>query len=126
MYITSKKFIELTTYIKDANGKEIRGLVILRPGKHYYPTVDPKDPRVASQLRVLSKACHNAVSFDEELPQAEMSASVSVSALTPTPTPTPEGPNVSGLGTDEIGAPGSEPSDSADQGSWKVSRKGRH
>lgn len=126
MYITSKKFIELTVYNTDANGKEFRSVIMLKPGKHFYPTVNPKDPRVASQLRVFSKACHRAVSFDEELPPAEMPTSISVSVPTPPPQQTQEISNVSGFGTDEIGASGSEPSDGANQGSREVSRKGRH
>lgn len=48
------------------DGKGVLQLVVLRPGKHNYPDLDPKDPILAETLRVLRK--HHKVAFDELLP----------------------------------------------------------
>lgn len=114
MEITSRKFIPITVYIIDANGKEERCTVNIKPGTHFYPTINPKDPRVAAQLRVFNKPSHRAISFNEELP------SVSVSV------PTSEMKDVRGPESNEKRATEPEPIDGSDQGGWKVSRKGRH
>jgi hypothetical protein len=123
MQITSKSFIEITTYNTDANGKEVRGLTTIRPGKHDYQTINHKDPRVAEQLRIFRK--HGRISFDELL-ASDIVPTVPVSVPAVPPTPTQEVSNVSGLGTDESGASGSEPSDGADQSGGPVSGKGRN
>lgn len=69
MIIKSRMSLPITIWRKQADGSEKRDVVVLKPGEHNYRDIDPKDPRVAEQLRVFRKhSDRNGVQFEELLP----------------------------------------------------------
>jgi hypothetical protein len=67
---------------KDKNGKT--KLCTLRPGKHNYPALKPKnDPLLAAELFTLRK--HKVVAFDDMLPQDSVPELAAKAELKPSP-----------------------------------------